>query len=422
MLLTSAKQYIVSIAKLLMTFAVMVSVASAEQSLYLLTGTLSSSQADFPVRLYRVDSSTGAIDLVKDIAQGMSCVLADYVGRRLVIASPTYSPNEFYFVDMNAPDSIVARSVGPYASDTLPGQIYLLELPGSGPGIGFGVDKLDIKVGRKVYASTLSFVSLKPGGPTSLSFDSLRYLRVAGEVGGALPMVKNRVILRGDPLQVAVGGAARPDGMPVIGFPRPPYLKGRDANNGFQLLVNDDDRAVMLPAEPGVVDVLNKKSEDWRRVPIPFQGALIRGFGRWLGMIETRSSGVARPVGQSTVKREDVRIAHESPGAEKRRTEEIFPPYRLSPAGTVDDLFRTMHESGTFFPGELAVVNLDTGVQMKMSTGVGDSEIVLVTDDAVYYRVDDALYRRQIAGASLGGAVKLAEGPEIVQVHWAFLN
>ena len=44
---------------------------------------------------------------------------------------------------------------------------------------------------------------------------------------------------------------------------------------------------------------------------------------------------------------------------------------------------------------------------------------MLVTDDAVYYRVDDALYRRQIAG---GAPVMIAQGEEIVQVHWAVLN
>lgn len=392
-------------------------------NLYLLAATASSSYVDFPVRLYRVDAPTGAVRLEKNVARGMSCVLVDYGGRRLVVASPALMSNEFSFIEMNAPNAIVTKQLATWENGALPGEMYLLDLPGLGPGVAFTVDKVDMKTQNSQYPPALTFVGLKsPDAPASLSFDNLRYLRVAGEVGGAVYMHNSHVVLRGDPLEVEVLRASPADGAPVLGIPRPPYLKGRNTNEGFQLVVNDDARTVMLPTEPGVMDVLNKKSGEWRRMPMPFQGAMVRGFGPWLAMIEAQSSGVVLPAGQSTVKREDIRVARGSPGDKKRRTEEIFPPYRETPAMTVDDLFGQMHERGTFFPGELAILNLDTGVQMKISAGAGDSEVVLVTDDAVYYRVDDVLYRRQINGASLGNPVTVAHGDEIVQVHWAFLN
>ncbi len=406
---------------LLMLFIITFGANAAD--LYLLAATAANNLADYPVHLYRVDASTGAVALEKDVAKGMSCVLADYVGRRLVIASPGLASNEFSFIDVNAPGSVVTKRLAPYANETLPGRMYLLDLPDIGLGVAFTINKLDMKEHRTEYPSALTFLGLKSSGDLmSLPFDDLKYLQVAGEVGGALFMGNCRISLHGDPLQVLVGKAADAKGVPGVGFSRPPYLNGRNPNDGFQLVVNNDARAVMVPSEQGVVDVLNKNSGEWSRVPIPFQSATIRGFGSWLAMIRTQLSGVTLPAGQSTVRREDMRVANESPGAEKRRTEEIFPPYRLSPAGTVDDLFNDMHMRGTFFPGELALLNLDSGVQMKISTGIGDSEVVLVTDDAVYYRVDDVLYRRQITGASLGNPVTVAYGDKIVQVHWAFLN
>jgi len=191
-----------------MIFALGVMPADAKDQLYLLAGTASNTPIRFPVRLYRVDTSTGAVVLEKDVASGMSCVITDYVGRRLVIASPALMSNEFSFIDMNSPGSIVTRHLAPWAGGVLPGQMYLLDLPNIGPGIAFTVEKLDINANRIEYSSALTFVSPKSSDdPVPVPFDSLKNLRVGGEVGGALYMVKSRVILRGDPLQVAVGKA-----------------------------------------------------------------------------------------------------------------------------------------------------------------------------------------------------------------------
>jgi hypothetical protein len=116
--------------------------------LYLLAATAANNLADYPVHLYRVDASSGTAALERDVAKGMSCVLADYVGRRLVIASPGLASNEFSFIDMNAPGSAVTKHLAPYANETLPGRMYLLDLPEAGPGVAFTVEKLDAKANR----------------------------------------------------------------------------------------------------------------------------------------------------------------------------------------------------------------------------------------------------------------------------------
>jgi hypothetical protein len=353
----------------------------------------------------------------------MDCVLYDYEGRVLVVASPSIKPKRLTFVDMNAPEQPVVTELAALPLTTLPGQFYLLKTPDAGLGVAFTLDSLDLNSSTKQYGAELNFVSMQAAAKDSaLPLDRLKYLRVGGDVGGALEMTRNRVIVRGDPLEVAIGASGPRISQPLIGFDRPAYLKSRDPREGFQVVVADESRIVMVPSDAGVVDVLSKKTGEWRRIPVPFISSLMRGFGSWLAMIETQSSGATFPTGQSTVKREEIKVARESPGAEKRRRQEILPQYRNTPPMTIDDLFIHAHERGIYYSGELAVMNLDTGVQIKISTGSGDSEVVLVTDEDVYYRVDDTLYRSQIRGASLGAPSVVARGAEIAQVHWAFLD
>ena len=53
----------------------------------------------------------------------------------------------------------------------------------------------------------------------------------------------------------------------------------------------------------------------------------------------------------------------------------------------------------------------------------GDSEILLVQDDTVYYRINDKIYSAVILnGEKLGEATLLVEDPRVPDVHWAFLS
>ena len=155
---------------------------------------------------------------------------------------------------------------------------------------------------------------------------------------------------------------------------------------------------------------------------MPFASATMRTFGHWLAAIEERTlTTITQTRAQTTINRAKLGALDESPGAAKRLSEEIAPEYRGQKGTTVDELFQMAQIRGTVFPGELLIYNLDTDVRLRISTGSGDSEVIFVSDDAVYIG-STTRYRRGIAGATLGDAVKLAEGPEIVQVHWAFIK
>jgi hypothetical protein len=124
-------------------------------------------------------------------------------------------------------------------------------------------------------------------------------------------------------------------------------------------------------------------------------------------------SGAEPIVRRTSINMHEIRSLRSSPGKEKRMTE------MLDPRIDVDELFDGLPE---YFPGDLFLVNGRTGVQFTIHTGEGDSEVVLATDESIYYRVNDALFRADLVSGTLATGVKIAAGPDVPQAHWAFLG
>jgi hypothetical protein len=139
----------------------------------------------------------------------------------------------------------------------------------------------------------------------------------------------------------------------------------------------------------------------------------VRAFGPWLAAIKT-DLAAPLPTSSQVVATPQTRASRKtSPGSAKRQTEE------LDGKTTVDDLFQ---QGMDVFPGELLIYNALSGATFQISTGEGDSEILLITDSAVYYRVNDELFRAELNGGGLGKPLAIASGDEVVQAHWAFLS
>jgi hypothetical protein len=68
------------------------------------------------------------------------------------------------------------------------------------------------------------------------------------------------------------------------------------------------------------------------------------------------------------------------------------------------------------------VLNGGTDLRYTIHTGEGDSEVILATNDSVYYRVNDAIFRADVVSGKLATGVKIVEGPDVPQAHWAFLG
>lgn len=129
---------------------------------------------------------------------------------------------------------------------------------------------------------------------------------------------------------------------------------------------------------------------------VPGESAWTRGFEHWIAGIVSERSLPGR----------------QSPGKDQRTAETIG-------RTLVDEIFE---QTATYFPGELFAFNTISGAMYTIKTGQGDSEVVLATDKALYYRVNDALYRASVEPGKLSEAVEIARSPAIPAVHWAFLG
>jgi hypothetical protein len=384
--------------------------ASDSDALYLLSGTFAYGFSG-PVNLYSVDAHAASEpSRVRQLADGMNCVLADYERRRLVVGTPAGRPTEFQIINMDLPSKPLLVRIPYDPEEVSPGAIYLLATPAKG-------DLLALALGRMWQEPFLPYRELTtteldaPDHPiVKLPLDRLGSVRVSGFVGGALPGQQQIPVVRGNPLHILL---ADPKGWD-LGLPRPAYWKSDPATEGYLMVVNDDVISVLTSA-PGGLDVFNKKTKEWNRISMPFTSTRVRGFGPWVAAIAEESGDVeTKLIGGGTHHVNSPVVAgRESPGAGNRQKMEIGPKM------TVDSLFQG---SLRVYPGRLMILNAVSGAIFQISTGEGDSEVVLATDEAVFYRVNDVLYRANLSSAGLGKAVKLAEGPEIVQVHWAFLG
>jgi hypothetical protein len=383
---------------------------SDSDALYLLSGTFAYG-ASLPVNLYCLDANAAsAPSLVRQVADGMNCVLEDHERRRLVVGTPAGRPTDFQIINMDMPSKHVLVRIPYDPEDVLPGAIYLLDAPQKG-------DFLALALGRKWKEPFLPYSELTaaefdvPDSPiVKLPLDRLGSVRVSGFVGGALPGQQQIPEVRGDPLHILL---ADPKGW-SLGLPRPAYWHSDPATEGYLMVVNNDVISVLASA-PGGFDLFNKKTKEWSRVSMPFTSTRIRGFGPWVAAIAEESAPIETKLiagGTHTVTSLPV-AGRESPGARKRRKMEIGPKM------TVDSLFQAALR---VYPGKLMIFNAVSGAMLQISTGEGDSEVLLATDEAVFYRVNDSLYRASVSAAGLGKPVKLAEGAEIVQAHWAFLG
>jgi hypothetical protein len=167
------------------------------------------------------------------------------------------------------------------------------------------------------------------------------------------------------------------------------------SNNHELLTVSVTDRT----SDQERLLVLRKSDKTWHRLPIPTERIYWqRGFGKFISIAEAKKKRAQTP---------------ESAGrAEWRKTESKMGPsihYRLQDADFV-------------FPGRLHLYNIDTERVYTIHTNQADSEVLLVEDNTVFYRVTDRLYAASITEKGLGAARLLATDEAIRDAHWAFIK
>jgi hypothetical protein len=74
-----------------------------------------------------------------------------------------------------------------------------------------------------------------------------------------------------------------------------------------------------------------------------------------------------------------------------------------------------------YYPGILYLFNVQTRQYIEWNTGQGDSEVLLMEGDTVYYRVNTGIYRTQIKqNGQIAKPVLLLKDERVPDIHWAF--
>lgn len=159
--------------------------------------------------------------------------------------------------------------------------------------------------------------------------------------------------------------------------------------------------------------VLDKSMSKWFSFQLKGTNINMRCFGFWLtGSVASHNENITfDSLGRVKEKVEFDRI---SPGKEYRRQ-------KGTSLGTPFD-FRTNFNK-LYYPGILYVLNAHTQKYIEWNTGQGDSEIILLQDGIIYYRINDEIYKRPIIeGKELGPEELLIKDPRVPDIHWAFLS
>src|ERR1035441_9519331 len=75
---------------------------------------------------------------------------------------------------------------------------------------------------------------------------------------------------------------------------------------------------------------------------------------------------------------------------------------------------------GEWWPGQLELINLDSGGVIEIKTGQSDSEILTVLGSEVLYRVNTQIYKATIAADKVGQSTLVVDDDDVPEIHWAF--
>jgi len=153
--------------------------------------------------------------------------------------------------------------------------------------------------------------------------------------------------------------------------------------------------------EKGRLLVLRRADNTWHRVPVNTgQLGLVRGFGTFLAIVDYQRKSDKMPG---------------SAGSAEWRTKDSVTGPDMKSRFDNDDF-------GYAYPGRLYLYDAAAERTYTILTNQGDSEILLVEDNVVYYRASDRLYSAPITKTGLGAAKLLATSDLIRDAHWAFIK
>jgi len=146
--------------------------------------------------------------------------------------------------------------------------------------------------------------------------------------------------------------------------------------------------------------IFDKAAAQWRTLTVPGNIKDVRAFGPWMAGRVTE-----------LVPRQQQRP---SPGRDKRNQEGTLGGFSVDKYFDNESLYR---------PGILFLYHVPTQRYIEFRTPEhGDSEILLVDGNQVFYRIYDSIYKAPIQQKSIGKPLLLVKNDEVPHIHWIFFG
>ena len=189
-----------------------------------------------------------------------------------------------------------------------------------------------------------------------------------------------------------------------LDHPVPKSLMEGVSRPGGGIMVNNESTLVLGVGDGDDVSnqrlfLFRKSDKSWRRIPVSSQDVTsTRGFGNYIVVAEAQRRN------------------------EKNRESAGRAAWRKSRSKYGPHVQGRFNDAEVVYPGRLHIYTVDSGKVNTIVTNQGDSEVLLVEDGQVYYRVSDALYQAVISDDGISVGKLLVKADEIRDVHWAFVK
>jgi len=379
-----------------------------------------------PAVLYEIGLSNGQILSEMEVApggrrardKGLDFMLPDYERRIIALGAPAVTPNQLIVVSFDSPSAPVHLAAG-VSYDGVSVINHFISEGGAAHGLNI---TLAVAGGE---GTRLLSVPVLGGGASGLDAEiALKSQRLGGffgtvwdHPGGIDVRVQDgaNLFLQNGPKELVDLGVSSPRSvkMDPRHVPARLYVKS-DAALVVQSLGECEYSRDGLGSS--IHRVYSNSTRTWRALNVPGSSTRVRSFGRWLAFVVSEAQPWAVP--KSNVIAFDPGVQRVSVG-QAGRVLNLLATYRGEAAASMDDLFA---ESTDWFPGVLLLYDVQTGRLYRMETGQGDSEVVLIDGNDVYYRVNTSLYRAKIGADSVGSPALIVSDPAIGNVHCAFIS
>ena len=322
-----------------------------------------------------------------------------YASRKIVIVTP-YPTNSAVVVDFDKA-SVVKRCGLPAPQLGFAGMdLWLAVRPGIGLRLVQNMISADLRDGY-LRETAIDLSTNCEASFAEASSETAKYMLRMGAAGVADWAANEGIVMAMD----KDGGISKRIGKDRIYLVNVPenLREGMKWSSLGSVAIRDADVTVVTVSEGSGANVrllaLRHSDNTWRRIPAVGPWPFVRGFGRYIAITETQDR-------KSTT-------GKESAGASEWRKNE-------SSRGRAVEA--VMHNTKYGYPGRLTLYDIETERIFTITTNQGDSEVLLVEDDTVYYRVSDRLYSARLTAGEIKEARQVAQSEVIRDAHWAFIS